>query len=134
MTEVEHDEDKPELPFARWLIKLLIEKLVVPALVPALTAACTSAMGWYVVGQYQVKDEVKAEVEKHEAVKDVVELAGEEVTLEELERLWRERHPVQQDVSVETDETSQFVPAQFEPFPVELIEQRIKLEGKTLKR
>ena len=104
-----------EMPFSRWLIKLLVEKMIVPAVVPALTAAGTSVVGWYMIGQNQLTERAleagleagSAQVEKLDRARELVEEADPipeptpdsrvrievelEKRLEELRKKWEER-------------------------------------------
>jgi hypothetical protein len=75
-----------EMPFSRWLIKLLVEKMIVPAVVPALTAFGTSVVGWYAIGQNQLTDKAlqagleagAAQVEKLDRARELVDEATPE--------------------------------------------------------
>lgn len=116
-----------QLPFRRWLIKLVVEKLLAPVIVPAATAAATAATGWYVVGQYQVKDQVEQEVRVREGAREIVEDYADseedldvDAALEELRGRWAERYD---------EEPPQGLMAQQE-FPEEIVKEHLERAAK----
>ena len=138
---VENLIEENKLPFARWLIKLLVEKVAVPVLVPALTAAGTAATGWYMIGQYQVKDEVKQEVRTHEDVRELIREAmdaHDEPTsdaaepplpdLEELRRLWEEEYAQPANLQIKGEMGGDGDTPQ--QFPIELVQEELERVGK----
>lgn len=143
-----------ELPFGRYVVKLLIERALGPALVSAVTGAGAAAVGWYAIGQQQVVDRVEAEVEMRDRVRALLEEAmkrdtatatplltvpmlidtpepAPETNMEELREMWEKRYGPKLPADGSTDggtdgvDEVSVVPTQQMPFPRELVQTKL---------